>query len=118
MDLKFYKGKTILYLVDHAERLSTSCFVTSKELKVIINEIFRSWMEIYETPEKFLLENGGKFANSGFIDTCKSINIVFKFTAVEVPFSNGLVGRHNLIIADMLDKVLEESNIDLNLTLS
>ena len=118
MGLKFYKGKIILHLVDNAARLSTSCFVTSKELKVIINEIFRSWMQIYETPEKFLSNNGGEFTNSDFMDTCKSMNIVFKLTAAEAPFSNGLVERHNLITADMLDKVLEESNIDINLALS
>ena len=75
-------------------------------------------MQIYETPEKFLLENRGEFANSDFIDACKSMNIVFKLTATEPPFSNGLVERHNLIIVDMLDKVLRESNIDINLALS
>ena len=45
------------------------------------------------------------------------INIVFKLTVAEAPFSGGWVERHNLNIADMLDKVLEESNIDINLTL-
>lgn len=37
MGLKFYKGKIIPHLVDHTTRLSTSCFVTSKEPKAIIN---------------------------------------------------------------------------------
>ena len=36
---------------------------------------------------------------------CESMNIVFKLTAAEAPFSNGLVERQNMIIADMLDKV-------------
>ena len=118
MGLKFYKGKIILHLVDHTTRLSTSCFVTSKEPEVIINWIFRSWIQIYGTPEKFLSDNGAEFANSSFIDMWKSMNIVFKFTAAEAPFSTGLVERHNMIITDMLDKVLNESNIDINLALS
>ena len=46
------------------------------------------------------------------------MNIVFKFTAAEAPFSTCLVERHNMIITDMLDKVLNESNIDINLALS
>lgn len=46
------------------------------------------------------------------------MNIVLKFTAAEASFSTGLVERHNMIIVDMLDKVLDESNIDINLALS
>ena len=42
-----------------------------------------------------------------------------KVTAAESPFSNGLVERHNFIIADMMDKVLEESqHLDMDLTLA
>ena len=81
MDLKFKWT-----LVDQAARLSFSCFVTSEEPKVIINEIIRSWMQIYETPEK-LSHNRGEFENSDFIDMCKSMNIVFKLIAAEAPFS-------------------------------
>ena len=118
MGLKFYKGKILLHLVDQATRLSTSCFVTSREPKAIINGNFTSWIQIHGTPEKFLSDNGEEFANFDFIDMYESTNIVFKLTAAEAPFSTGLVERHNLIIADMLDKVLEESSIDINLALS
>ena len=85
MDLKFCKKKIILHLVDHAARLSPSCFVTSKEPKMIINGIFTSWMHIYKTPEKLLSDNRDE--NSDFIGMCKSINIVFKLTAAEALFS-------------------------------
>ena len=46
------------------------------------------------------------------------MNIVFKLTAAEAPFSNGLVQIYNLIFADMLHNVPEELNIDINLALS
>lgn len=46
------------------------------------------------------------------------MNIVFKLTAAEAPFSNGLVQIYNLIFADMLDNVPEELNTDINLALS
>ena len=87
MDLKFYIGKIILHLLDHAARLSPSCFVSSKEPKVIINGIFRSWMQNYEMPEQLLSDNRGEFENSNFIDMYKLINIVFKLTAAGAPFS-------------------------------
>ena len=75
-----------------------------------------------------LLESGYKFresqkilpdnANSKFKGMCESMNIIFKLTAAEAPLSNRLVEIHKLIIADMLDKVLQESNIDINVALS
>ena len=34
---------------------------------------------------------------------CEAMNIKIKVTAAEAPPSNGLVERHNLIIADMFD---------------
>ena len=49
---------------------------------------------------------------------CKAINITVKVTAAESPFSNGLVERHNFIIADMMDKTLEELQFSLDLALS
>ena len=42
IDLRFYKGKVLLHLTDHATRLSASTFVPPKETNVIINAIFRS----------------------------------------------------------------------------
>ena len=66
-----------------------------------------------------MTDNGGEFANSKFINMAESMNNTVKVTAAESPFSNGLVERHNFIIADMMDKVLEESqHLDMDLTLA
>ena len=46
------------------------------------------------------------------------MSIVFKLKTAKAPFRNGLVERHNLIIGEMLHKVLEESNIGISLALS
>ena len=120
MDLKFYKGRILLHLIDHhTTRLSVSSFVKSKEPEVIFNAIFKSWIQVYGAPEKFLTDNGREFAKSKFIDMAKSINITVKVTAAESQFSNGLVERHNFMIADMMDNVLEKSqHLDMDLTLA
>ena len=119
MDLKFYKERILLHLIDHATRLSVSSFVRSKEPKVILKAIFKSWIQIYGAPEKFLTDNGGEFANSKFLDMAESMNITVKVTAAESPFSNEIVERHNFIIADMMDKALEESqHLDMDLKLA
>ena len=119
MDLKFYKGRILLHLINHAIRLSVSSFLKSKEPEVILKAIFKSWIQIYSATETFLTDNSGEFVNSKFIDMAESMNITVKVTAAESPFSNWLVERYNFIIADKMDKVLEESqHFDMNLTLT
>ena len=118
IDLKFYKRKILLHLIDHTTRLSASTVVPSKESNVIINAIFRSWIEVFGAPKKFLTDNGGEFANAEFFEMCEAMNITVNITAAESPFSNGLVERHNFIITDMMDKTLEESQFSLDLALS
>ena len=112
MDLKF---RILLHFIDHATRLSVPGFVKSKETEVIL----KSQIQIYGAPEKFLTDNDGEFANSNFIDMAECMNVTVKVTAAQSPFSNGLVARHNSIITDMMDKVLEESHhLDMDLTLT
>ena len=49
---------------------------------------------------------------------CEATNINFKLTSVESPWSNGLVERHNLVLADMLDKILEETTSSIEIALA
>ena len=107
MDLKFYNGNILLQLVNHATRLSSSKVIKPKEISY---NTFKISIKIYGAPGKFLTDNGGKFANSQFLEKAKAMNITIKVTAAESPFSNGLVKRHNMIIAYMLDKVLEDNS--------
>ena len=44
MDLKFYKERILLHLINHATRLSVLSFVKSKEPEVILKAIFKSWI--------------------------------------------------------------------------
>ena len=46
------------------------------------------------------------------------MNITVKTTGAESPWSNGLVERHNLIISEMLDKVLEDGSCDFEVALA
>ena len=46
--------------------------------------------------------------NTEFLELCEHFNIVILTTAAESPWSNGLCERHNAVLADMLDKVIEE----------
>ena len=49
---------------------------------------------------------------------CESFGITVKTTAAESPWSNGLVERHNLVLSDMLDKILHDNNCDFGLAVA
>ena len=102
IDLKHCKGKILLHVVDHCTSFSASTVI-------IIKYIFKS---------TFLKDNGGEFTDSMFTSMCESLCIVIKTTATESPWSNDLVEKHNLILADMFDKVLEEIQCDLELAVT
>ena len=118
MDLKFYDGKIILHMIDHVSKLSAAARVSSKEPRIIIKSIFKNWVSVYGVPIKFLSDNGGEFMNASFIEMCEQMNIAVKNTAARSPWSNGIVERHNLVIAEMLDKVLAESKCDFDSALA
>ena len=44
MNLKFYKERILLHLIDHATRPWVTSFVKSKEPEVILKPIFKSWI--------------------------------------------------------------------------
>ena len=118
MDLKFYHGGILLRLVDHATILSSALLITSKDPEVIIKNIFKNWISIYGTAGSFLMDNEGEFGNQKFLDIWESMNITVKTAGAEPPWSNGLVERHNLIISEMLDKVLEDRSCDFEVALA
>ena len=73
--------------------------------------ILETWISVYGSSEKFLADNGGEFANDKLISLVEQFGITIKTTAAESPWSNGIVKRHNLTLANMLDKVLYDNQI-------
>lgn len=118
MDLKFYRQKILLHMIDHATRLSACVRIPSKRPEHIIKGIFSNWISVYGTTDKFLSDNGGEFINESFLEMCEQMNIKVRTTGAESPWSNGLVERHNQIISAMLDKVLEDTDCDFDIALS
>ena len=118
MDLKFHRQNILIHLVDHATRLSQAARIPNKKPSTILKAIFSHWIGIFGTPVQFLSDNGGEFINNEFVELCESANIVVKTTGAESPWSNGLVERHNLIISEMLDRVLEDCNVPYDVALA
>ena len=85
MDLKFYKGKVILHLVDHVTGLSVHSLVPSKKTDVVIESSLNNWISVFGLANQCLSDIGGEFGNEKFMEMCQSLNINFKTTSAESP---------------------------------
>ena len=75
-------------------------------------------MSIFGSPKKFSVDNGGEFNNEDFCSLCENVNICILTTAVESPWTNGLIERHNVIVGYSVTKTMEDAGCDLELALS
>ena len=100
----------ILHCIDLATRLSAACVVQSKEPRIIINSLVKSWLNVFGAPKKVYTDNGGEFANKKLVELIENMGIEFKATAAESSFSNGINERHHAIIKNILDKIRGDHN--------
>jgi transposase InsO family protein len=119
MDLKS-RGKDgyILHFIDHLTRYSNACIITNKRKETIIRATMDHWVRIFGSPKYFLTDNGGEFVNKEFLDFAEKFNIVLKTTAAEAPWSNGLCERHNGILNNNVNKILESNVCSLDIALA
>lgn len=66
MDLKHFKSKIVLHIVDHYTRLLASAVIPNKQPETIVKYIFKSRTSVFGSLNTFLADNGGEFANSTF----------------------------------------------------
>lgn len=118
LDLKFYNGSILIHMIDHATRLSASSVIPNKKPETIVKHILKNFLQVYGQAKTFLSDNGGEFINQTFLEMCDIFGIVVKTTAAESPWSNGLIERHNLILANMLDKVIDDTGCSLEIAVA
>ena len=113
MDLKQWSFKDkvwLIHIIDHLTRFSASCVIYSKKKEVIIDAVFKIWISVFGPAKKFLVDNGGEFANANFISMCENLNMSILTTAAESPWSNGLVERHNGVLGNIVSKMMTEKS--------
>ena len=118
MDIKFYSGKPILHLIDHATRFSAASVIHSKERDVVISKIFEIWISMFGSPGQILTDNGGEFNNEDFRIMGEKLNTKIKSTAAESPWSNGINERHNAILGDMIDRIIADRRCSLQVAVA
>ena len=108
LDLKFLDSEIILHCVDLLTRFSAATLITNKTKETVGSAFMKMWFGIFGIPEQTLCDNGKEFCNKDFLDMCQNLNINMKTTAAFAPFSNGIVERHNGILAEMTKKIKED----------
>ena len=117
MDIKFIHSSPVLHLIDHVTRYSAACRLNNKKPTSVIQAILVIWLQIFGNPKYFLFDNGGEFINSEVEELCEKFNISIRTTAAESPWSNGLCERANAVLADMVEKVMDDTNCSLDVAI-
>ena len=114
MDLKELENTKLwmLHLIDAATRYSGASLIKTKRAEVIINNVFQHWIRYFGSPTKFLSDNGGEFANEQYCEMNEKLGVETLTTAAESPFSNGMVERHNAVLAETMAKTKAEAKCD------
>ena len=117
MDLKKIDGVWILHCIDYLTRFSAAHTVRSHEPDEVMDKFFMIWISMFGPPQKILSDNGGEFQGEKWESICGTFNITHRTTSAESPFSNGVCERHNLLVAEMTEKIREDVGCSLNIAL-
>ena len=109
--------KILLHIIDHATRFSATVILASKKPGEIVNAIVKYWVVVYVTVDNFSTDNEGKFINKELMTLCEVLNIKVPITRAKSPWSNRIVQQHNLVLSEMLNKVLEKNRCSLDTAL-
>ena len=109
MDLKKWRGKWILHMIDMFSRFSVSVFIDRKRPSEVINKVFLCWIGAgFGVMESMLTDNGGEFSSDETREVASILNIEVCTTAAESPFQNGLCERNHAVVDNMLMKMEEQ----------
>ena len=119
MDLKQYKGRWILHMIDMWSRYTVSVFITRKKPSCVIDAFMRNWVGVFGVMGSLMTDNGGEFSSDELREVSSILNIRVCTTAGMSPFQNGLCERVHSITDMMLLKLeAENSKVELETLLS
>ena len=118
IDLKIWGKYYFLVLVDVATRFCAARVIRNKEAPTIIKGIFLSWITHFGAPQQIFSDNGGEFNNAELKALGEAYNIKVSTTAAESPWSNGVCERLNGVIGNLVEKIIDDTNCDLETALA
>ena len=109
MDLKQWKGRWILHIIDMWSRYTVSVFIQRKRSNDVINALMQRWVAVFGVMESIMTDNGGEFSSDEMREVMSILNVRLITTAAESPFQNGLCERVHAVTDTMLLKLQEEN---------
>ena len=118
IDLKIWGKFYFLVMVDHATRFCAARVIRNKEAATIIKGIFLTWITNFGAPRQIFSDNGGEFNNGEMKALGEAFNSKVLNTAAESPWSNGVCERLNGVIGNLVGKIIDDTECDLETALA
>ena len=118
LDLKFYEEHIILHMICAFSRYSQAIVIRNKNAETVADAILKHWIAIFGSPNELFADNGGEFNNDLLRDVAEFLNVSIHTTAAYSPWSNGIVERHNAILADIISKVMSDQKCNIDIALA
>lgn len=118
MDLKSWGRYYFLVMVDMATRYCNAVVIKDKMARTIIKGFVLNWIALFGAPQKILTDNGCEFNNADMRALGEAYNIKIMTTAAESPWSNGVCERQNAVIGQIIQKVTEDCQCDVEVALA
>ena len=74
-----------------------------------MHSVVKMWLGTgFEPPRKFLVDNGGGFANKVYLNLAENFNLEVVHTAAENPWQNGICERNHATVDACVSKLFED----------
>ena len=108
IDLKHWKGKYILHMVDMYSRLTISCFIDRKKPREVIDKLMEKWISYFGVMRCILNDNGGEFIADEVKEVKDKLDVVDLTTGAESPKQNGLCEKNHHVMDVMLEQLVQD----------
>lgn len=109
MDLKQYKDRWILHMIDMLSRYTVSVFISRKKPSNVIEAMMKNWIGVFGLMGALMTDNGGEFSSDEIREITSILNIRLCTAAVMSPFQIGLCELVHAITDMMLIKLAAEN---------
>ena len=108
MDLKIWKGKYILYMIDMFSRYTVATVIPRKKPNEVVDSIFKHWVKYFGVPGCIMTDNGGEFTGEEIRRVTSYLNVYKDTTAAEAPWMNGVNERNHALADNILRQVVRD----------
>ena len=108
IDLKVWKDKYILHMIDMFSRLTISCFIERKRPEDVVDKIMEKWIGYFGVMQSILNDNGGEFTGEEMKELKDILNVIDLTTGAESPWMNGLCEKNHHVVDTMLERLVED----------